>query len=29
MVKMNNDAGMPIVLTLEPGVYYRCTLWQV
>ena len=25
MSKVNNDAGMPIVLTLEPGVYFRCT----
>lgn len=25
MPKMNNDAGMPIALTLEPGIYYRCT----
>jgi len=25
MSKMNNDAGMPIALTLEPGTYYRCT----
>jgi len=25
MGQMNNDAEMPIVLTLEPGVYYRCT----
>ncbi len=24
MSKMNIDAGMPIVLTLEPGIYYRC-----
>ena len=24
MTEMNNDAGMPIVLTLDPGVYYRC-----
>ena len=28
MDKMNNDAGMPIALTLEPGVYYRCTCGQ-
>jgi len=20
----NNDAGMPIAITLEPGTYYRC-----
>jgi len=26
--KMNNDAGMPIALTLEPGIYYRCTCGQ-
>lgn len=25
MGQINNDAGMPIALTLEPGVYYRCT----
>lgn len=25
MSKTNNDAGMPIALTLEPGVYFRCT----
>lgn len=25
MTKMNNAAGMPIAITLEPGVYYRCT----
>ncbi len=25
MGKINNDAGMPIGLTLEPGTYYRCT----
>lgn len=25
MDKMNVDAGMPIALTLEPGIYYRCT----
>ena len=24
MSKINNDAGMPIALTLEPGVYFRC-----
>lgn len=24
MTKVNNDAGMPIALTLEPGTYYRC-----
>ena len=24
MTKMNNDAAMPIALTLEPGTYYRC-----
>ena len=23
--KMNVAAGMPIALTLDPGVYYRCT----
>jgi CDGSH-type Zn-finger protein len=23
--RMNVDAGMPIALTLEPGIYYRCT----
>ena len=28
MSKMNVDAGMPIALTLEPGVYYRCTCGQ-
>lgn len=28
MDEMNNDAGMPIALTLEPGVYYRCTCGQ-
>ena len=28
MGKMNVDAGMPIVLTLEPGVYFRCTCGQ-
>ncbi len=28
MSKMNNDAGMPIALTLEPGTYYRCTCGQ-
>lgn len=21
----NNDAGMPIAITLDPGTYYRCT----
>lgn len=25
MSNPNNDAGMPIALTLEPGTYYRCT----
>ncbi|WP_303721036.1 CDGSH iron-sulfur domain-containing protein [Malonomonas rubra] len=25
MSKMNTDAKMPIVLTLEPGTYFRCT----
>jgi len=25
MSGMNVAAGMPIALTLEPGVYYRCT----
>lgn len=25
MSKTNNDAGMPIAITLEPGTYYRCT----
>mgnify|MGYP001176964015 FL=1 len=25
MSKTNNDAGMPIALTLEPGTYFRCT----
>jgi CDGSH-type Zn-finger protein len=25
MSKTYNDAGMPIALTLDPGVYYRCT----
>lgn len=25
MSKMNSAAGMPIALTLEPGVYHRCT----
>jgi CDGSH-type Zn-finger protein len=25
MSKMNVDAGMPIAITLEPGIYYRCT----
>lgn len=24
MSKPNDDAGMPIALTLEPGTYYRC-----
>lgn len=24
MSKMNTDAGMPIALTLEPGIYFRC-----
>ena len=28
MNKMNNDAGMPIAITLERGVYYRCTCGQ-
>lgn len=25
MTKMNPVEGMPIRLTLEPGIYYRCT----
>ncbi len=25
MSKTNTDAGMPIAITLDPGVYYRCT----
>lgn len=25
MSKMNVAAGMPIAITLDPGVYYRCT----
>lgn len=25
MSKQNDDAGMPIAITLEPGVYFRCT----
>jgi CDGSH iron-sulfur domain-containing protein 3 len=25
MGKMNIDAGMPIALTLAPGIYFRCT----
>ena len=25
MNDMNTEAGMPIVITLEPGTYYRCT----
>lgn len=25
MSKPNDDAGMPILLTLQPGTYYRCT----
>lgn len=25
MSPMNTDAGMPIALTLEPGIYFRCT----
>lgn len=25
MSKSNDDAGMPIAITLDPGVYYRCT----
>lgn len=25
MNKMNVAAGMPIAITLDPGVYYRCT----
>jgi CDGSH-type Zn-finger protein len=25
MDNMNNAAGMPIAITLDPGVYYRCT----
>ncbi|MCW8860165.1 MAG: CDGSH iron-sulfur domain-containing protein [Deltaproteobacteria bacterium] len=28
MSSMNTDAGMPISITLEPGVYYRCTCGQ-
>lgn len=24
MSNPNNDAGMPIALTLDPGTYYRC-----
>ena len=28
MGKINNDAGMPIGITLEPGTYYRCTCGQ-
>lgn len=28
MDEMNKNAGMPIALTLEPGVYYRCTCGQ-
>ncbi|SDZ81091.1 Iron-binding zinc finger CDGSH type [Desulfuromusa kysingii] len=28
MNKINNDAGMPIAITLEPGTYYRCTCGQ-
>lgn len=25
MDKSNDSAGMPIAITLDPGVYYRCT----
>jgi len=25
MTKPNMHAGMPIAITLDPGVYYRCT----
>jgi len=25
MGKMNPDANMPIAITLEPGIYFRCT----
>jgi len=25
MCPENNDAGMPIAITLEPGTYFRCT----
>ena len=25
MNERENDAGMPIALTLEPGIYFRCT----
>ncbi len=25
MTKSNTDAGMPIAITLEPGIYFRCT----
>ncbi len=25
MDKMNNDAAMPIAITLDAGTYYRCT----
>ena len=28
MSPMNNDAGMPIRLTLEAGTYYRCRCGQ-
>ena len=28
MSKPNNDAGMPIAITLDPGTYYRCTCGQ-
>lgn len=28
MGKVNNDAEMPIAITLEPGTYYRCTCGQ-
>lgn len=24
MSKLNTDAGMPIAITIDPGVYYRC-----
>jgi len=25
MSQTNDDAGMPIAITLEPGTYFRCT----
>ena len=28
MRKVNNDAGMPIKLTLDAGVYFRCNCGQ-